>query len=69
MVSMQKERIPIPKPKSAFLLVQCAACGNEQVIFSHTTMDIKCKSCEAVLSSKTGGKSIIEAKPVRRFDL
>lgn len=66
---MQRERVLIPKPKSMFVLVQCAACGNEQVIFSHTTIDINCKSCGAALASKTGGKAIIEAKTFRKLDL
>ncbi len=65
---MQKERILIPKPKSMFMLVQCAACGNEQVIFSHATMDINCKSCGGALANKTGGKAIIKAKSSKRLD-
>jgi len=52
-----------------FVLAQCAACGNEQVIFSHTTIDINCKSCGAVLASRTGGKAVIEAKTSKKLDL
>ena len=66
---MQKERILIPKPKSMFMLVQCAACGNEQVIFSHVTIDINCKSCGVAMANKTGGKAVIEAKSSKRLDL
>ena len=65
---MQKERILIPKPKSMFALVQCATCGNEQVIFSHVTIDINCKSCGAALANKTGGKAVIESKTFKRLD-
>ena len=66
---VQKERVLIPKPKSMFVLAQCAACGNEQVILSHTTIDINCKSCGAVLASRTGGKAVIEAKTSKKLDL
>ncbi|MCS4538935.1 MAG: 30S ribosomal protein S27e [Thaumarchaeota archaeon] len=66
---MQKERVLIPKPKSMFVLAQCAACGNEQVIFSHTTIDINCKSCGAVLASRTGGKAVIDAKASKKLDI
>ena len=65
---VQKERVLIPKPQSMFLLVQCPACGNEQVIFSHSTTNINCKSCGARLANRTGGKSIIEAKTSKRLD-
>lgn len=66
---VQKERVLIPKPKSMFVLAQCAACGNEQVIFSHTTIDINCKSCGAVLASRTGGKAVIDAKASKKLDI
>ena len=66
---VQKERVLIPKPKSMFVLIQCAACGNEQVIFSHTTIDINCKSCGVALASRTGGKAVIQAKASKKLDL
>jgi small subunit ribosomal protein S27e len=65
---MRKERIPIPKPRSAFYLVQCTNCGTEQTIFSAATSDIKCKNCESVVSEHTGGKSRITAVILRRVD-
>lgn len=65
---MKRERMPIPKPRSAFLLIRCTNCGNEQVVFSSTTMDIKCRVCDAILSVKTGGKSDILGIIVKRLD-
>ena len=65
---VKKERILLPKPKSGFLLVQCNKCGNEQIIFSSTTLDIKCKNCETILAEKTGGKANINGTVLRRVD-
>jgi len=42
---MRKENILIPKPRSNFLSVRCTSCQEKQVIFSHATSDINCKSC------------------------
>lgn len=66
--TMKRERIPIPRPRSAFFLVQCTECGNETIIFSHTTSDIRCKTCGTLLAGKTGGKANIYGKIIRRVD-
>ena len=65
--SMRRERIPIPKPRSAFLLVQCTNCGNEQPVFSATTKDMKCKVCQNPIAEKTGGKARILGAVLRRL--
>ena len=65
---MRRERTVIPKPRSSFIVVQCTDCGNERVIFSHTTKDIKCNSCESMLAKKTGGQAIILGTAIRRTD-
>ena len=49
----------IPKPRSRFLLVKCKNCGNEQVIFDHSSTVVKCNVCENDLVIPTGGKSKI----------
>ena len=65
---VKRERILLPKPRSSFLLVQCTNCGGEQVVFSHSTMLIKCKSCGAPLARNTGGKSEILGTVLKRLD-
>lgn len=53
---VKKERIFIPKPKSAFLSGTCVKCGTENAFFSNSTTDIKCKQCGEILAYKTGGR-------------
>ena len=65
---MKKERIFVPKPKSAFLLVRCNNCSNEQIIFSSSSKDIFCKICENLLANKTGGNAKIHGKILNRLD-
>lgn len=65
---MKKENISIPQPKSTFLLVQCIKCDNEQIIYSMTTTNIKCKICETPIAEKTGGKAKIHGVILRRLD-
>lgn len=49
----------IPKPRSRFLKVKCKSCGNEQILFSHSTMVIKCNVCNETLAQPTGGKAML----------
>ncbi|MEM3539283.1 MAG: 30S ribosomal protein S27e [Nitrososphaerales archaeon] len=65
---MKKERILIPKPRSAFLLIKCSNCGNEQVVFSSTTININCKICNNLIAQRTGGKARIFGSVIRRLD-
>ncbi|MGQ9469339.1 MAG: 30S ribosomal protein S27e [Nitrososphaerales archaeon] len=65
---MKKERILIPKSRSAFLLIRCFNCGNEQVVFSSTTVDIKCKVCDSLIAQRTGGKAKISGTVLKRLD-
>ncbi len=53
---VKRERVFIPKPKSAFLSGTCVKCGTENVFFSNSTCDVKCKQCGEILAYKTGGK-------------
>jgi len=52
----------IRKPRSKFLKVECFACGNQQIIFSHASTVVKCLACEATLAKPKGGKAEIKAK-------
>ncbi len=47
----------IPLPKSYFIRVRCASCGNEQVIFSHASRVVRCHICDEVLAEPTGGRA------------
>ena len=67
-VVMKKENILIPKPKSKFLSVQCPECQEKTTIFSHTTVDIQCKSCGKLIAVKRGGKARILGKLLAVLD-
>ncbi|HIE14518.1 TPA: 30S ribosomal protein S27e [Candidatus Bathyarchaeota archaeon] len=58
----------IPKPKSRFLHVKCPECGNEQVIFSHATLRVKCNVCGGILAEPAGGKAKIYGEIVGVFE-
>jgi len=58
----------IPKPKSAFLSVQCEKCGEKAVIFSHTTTNINCKSCGELLAERSGSLAKIFGKTLAVLD-
>ncbi len=52
--SMKRESIMMPKPRSSFLSVQCAKCGEKAIVFSHTTINRSCKSCGELLAERAG---------------
>jgi small subunit ribosomal protein S27e len=54
-----KENVLIPKPNSAFLNIQCSKCGENNIVYSHTTSNIYCKSCNELLAERSGGKAKI----------
>ena len=62
---VKKLKIPIPEPRSRFLLVRCPNCGNEQVVFSHATFPARCLVCGTQLVVPTGGKAKILGQVVR----
>ncbi|HET6800559.1 MAG TPA: 30S ribosomal protein S27e [Nitrososphaeraceae archaeon] len=65
---MRKDTIMIPKPRSNFLSVQCTKCEEQKVIFSHTTMDLFCKSCGELIAKKTGARANILGKIINTID-
>jgi small subunit ribosomal protein S27e len=65
---MKRENILIPKPKSHFLSVQCSSCKEKQVIFSHATSDINCKSCGNPIAKKTGGRANVLGEILTTLD-
>ncbi|HEU5462154.1 MAG TPA: 30S ribosomal protein S27e [Nitrososphaeraceae archaeon] len=63
-----KENILIPKPNSAFLNIQCSKCGANIIIYSHTTSNISCKSCNELIAERTGGKAKINGNIISTLD-
>ncbi|MBI4043636.1 MAG: 30S ribosomal protein S27e [Candidatus Diapherotrites archaeon] len=60
----------IPNPRTRFLRVKCAGCGNEQNIFSAPASAVKCVVCNQVLGNSGPGKIRIlqgKAKVVKEF--
>ena len=57
-MSMEWEEL-IPRPTSRFLRVRCRTCESEQIVFSHTTRTINCRTCGEPLAEPTGGKAKI----------
>jgi small subunit ribosomal protein S27e len=58
----------IPKPRSKFLRVKCSDCGNEQVVFNSTTMQVNCNVCGSVLAESSGGKAKIRGEVVAELE-
>jgi small subunit ribosomal protein S27e len=65
---MKREREPIPKPRSSFLLIKCPDCGEERIAFSSSTKEVSCKSCGRKLAQNTGGKILLLAPVVKKLD-
>ncbi|MCS7126352.1 MAG: 30S ribosomal protein S27e [Aigarchaeota archaeon] len=57
----------IPKPRSAFLLVQCNECGHKQVVFDNAKIEVSCQICGATLAKPRSGKAEILGKVVDRY--
>jgi small subunit ribosomal protein S27e len=55
----------IPKPKTRFLKVKCNGCGNEQVIFSAPSTQVKCNVCNQVFGKTTASKLKIDSKKAK----
>jgi len=56
---LKRRKVLVPQPRSRFVRVKCPDCGNEQVTFSHASMEVKCSACGRVLVKPTGGKAEI----------
>lgn len=65
---MKRNMILIPKPHTTFILIQCNQCDEKKVVFSHTTADVYCKKCGAMLVKKTGSKAEILGKVINNLD-
>ena len=63
-----KESILIPQPNSNFLHIKCSNCEEKNIIYSHTTTNIHCKSCNEILAVKSGGKAKISGDLINPLD-
>jgi len=59
---MKKDHIEIPKPASIFQKVNCDACGELQVVYSHASTSVTCNSCGNAIAEPTGSKAKINGK-------
>jgi len=59
---MKKEHILILEPNSKFLKINCKECEKENIVYSHASTPITCKSCGNVIAEPTGSKARITGK-------
>ncbi len=62
---VKKRKQLIPETKSRFVLVRCPKCGNEQVVFTHSTFPARCLVCGTQLVTPRGGKAKINAQIIK----
>ncbi len=56
---MKKEHVLIPEPNSKFLKVNCKECEKGNIVYSHASTSVSCKSCGNVIAESTGSKARI----------
>ena len=56
---MKKEHILIPKPNSKFQKVKCKECDEENIVYSHASSSVTCKSCGNVIAEPSGAVAIL----------
>ena len=59
---MKKEHILIPEPSSKFQKVKCKECDEENIIYSHATSGVTCKSCGNVIAESSGAVATIHGE-------
>jgi len=52
-----------------FIRAECDECGNQQVIFSRPSQEVKCLVCSTVLAAPTGGNADLNAKVVEELEV
>ncbi len=61
---MKKDHVPVPKPSSKFLRVECSECNEKQVVYSHASTAVTCNSCGNALATPTGSLAQIHGSIV-----
>jgi len=51
-----------------FLKIRCKKCGNEQIIFSRASTNVKCLVCGNELLEPTGGKAKIKTTVLKPLE-
>ena len=59
---MKEEHILIPKPSSKFQKVKCKECDEENIVFSHASTSVTCKSCGNVIAEPSGAVAILHGE-------
>lgn len=59
---MKKEHILVPQPNSKFQKVKCKECDEENIVFSHASSDVTCKSCGNIIAKPTGSVAILHGE-------
>ena len=59
---MKKEHIEIPEPSSKFQKVNCNECNEENIVYSHASSEVTCKSCGNVIAEPTGSVASLHGK-------
>ena len=59
---MKREHILIPEPSSKFQKVKCKECDEENIIYSHATTHVTCKSCGNVVAEPSGAVATLHGE-------
>jgi len=59
---MKREHILIPEPSSKFQKVKCKECDEENIVFSHASSSVTCKSCGNVIAKPSGAVAILHGE-------
>ena len=59
---MKKNHIFVPEPASTFLRIECAECGEVQVVYSHASTAVTCNSCGNEIAKPAGSAAELNGK-------
>ena len=59
---MKKEHVLIPEPSSKFLKINCKECEKENIVYTHASTSVTCKSCGNVIAEPSVSKARISGK-------
>jgi len=59
---LKKEHILIPEPSSKFQKVNCNECNEENIVFTHASTQVTCKSCGNIIATPTGAVATLHGK-------
>ncbi len=57
----------VPKSKTRFLKVKCPGCGNEQIVFSAASSNVKCLVCNKELAKSSASGIKLKSKLVKEL--